>query len=367
MDMINVNSASNNIIARLRSALEGNELPQYRVVIMHDFSFDRLVHVDKFDDFMDKACRVLSQKGGLLPESYQTIQQGGCAANAATALARLGVKPYFITKTDELGIHLLNFYLKRVGVDISHVKRGGSLALMTCFEVGSDKYNIMINDGDSFGPFGFDDLDNDDLELIETADLVGVFDWCLNQKGTDLARGLFQYLEGKDIITYYDTSDPSPRKDEIPELYQSVLTRNNLTYLNLNENELKQFTLTQTAAETPESLTDLARLLKQEIHSTLSIHTETFSISVDDSVSIAPTYRVKPLRTTGAGDTWNGGNILGILLKLDPGERLLLANAIAGYYIESPTANRSNIEEIIEFIESRQNDTYTLEYKKEDR
>jgi sugar/nucleoside kinase (ribokinase family) len=365
--MIDVKKAGRNIIARLRSAQKSNELQSKKVVIIHDFSFDRLVHLDRFDDFMDKACTVLSQKGGLLPESIQTIQQGGCAANAATTLARLGVKPYFITKTNELGIHLLGFYLKKAGVDISRVKSGGTLALMTCFEVGREKYNIMINDGDSFGPFGFDDLDKDDLALMETADLVGVFDWCLNRKGTDLARGLFQYLEGKEIVTYYDTSDPSPRKAEIPELYQSVLTRDNLTYLNLNENELKQFTSVNKADDTLEGLVELAVSLKREIHATLSIHTDTFSIGVDDSVSVAPTYRVKPLRTTGAGDTWNGGNILGILLGLEPGERLLLANAIAGYYIESPAANRSNLDEIIEFIQLKNNDTYTLEYTRPGR
>ncbi|MBN2323083.1 MAG: carbohydrate kinase family protein [Spirochaetes bacterium] len=364
--MIDVKKASRNIVSRLRSAQKSGELWNKKVVIMHDFSFDRLVHLDRFEDFMEKACTVLSQKGGLLPESVQTIQQGGCAANAATTLARLGVKPYFITRTNELGVHLLRFYLERAGVDISRVKTGGSLALMTCFEVGREKYNIMINDGDSFGPFGFDDLDGEDLALMESADLVGVFDWCLNPKGTDLARGLFEHLEKKGIVTYYDTSDPSPRKAEIPELYRTVLTKGNLTYLNLNENELKQFTSADRAAETPKELVDLAVSLKQKIHAVLSIHTDTLSIGVDDSVSVAPTYRIKPLRTTGAGDTWNGGNILGILLGLEPGERLLLANAIAGYYIESPDANRSSLEEITEFIRLRENDTYALDHTKPD-
>jgi hypothetical protein len=33
----------------------------------------------------------------------------------------------------------------------------------------------MINDGDYFGSFGFDDLDSRDLGLIESADLVDGF------------------------------------------------------------------------------------------------------------------------------------------------------------------------------------------------
>jgi sugar/nucleoside kinase (ribokinase family) len=347
---MDISALSEDLIRRLQSACRTGELGRYRVVVMNDFSFDRLVHVDDFDSFMGHAATVLSRKGGLLPRSRQTIRQGGCAANTATALARLGIRTFFITKTDDLGLYLLDYYLERAGVDISHAKGGGTLALMTCLEVGTEKYNIMINDGDSFGSFGFDDLDGRDLELLESADLVGVFDWCLNGSGTDLAGRLFEHLDGTGIPTYLDTSDPAPRRDEIPELFNAVLSKPSLSYLNLNENELKQFTGAIDADDSLETIRRLAVDLKAGVPPVLSVHTSCFALSVGSTVYSVPTFRISPLRTTGAGDTWNGGNILGILLDLPPEQRLLLANAVAGAFIESPRAERPDVEGVASFI-----------------
>jgi sugar/nucleoside kinase (ribokinase family) len=363
---MDIAALTDDLVNRLLSAKRTGELGKYRVVVMNDFSFDRLVHVDDFDDFMGHAATVLSRKGGLLPRSSQTIRQGGCAANTATTLARLGISTFFITKTDDLGLYLLEYYLENAGVDISHAKRGGTLALMTCLEVGAEKYNIMINDGDSFGSFGFDDLDKDDLGLIESSDLVGVFDWCLNRRGTDLASGLFDYLDGTGIPTYLDTSDPAPRRDEIPKLFDAVLTRTSLTYLNLNENELKQYAGVIEADDSLGTLQKLALGLKSAVPSVLSVHTSCFALSVSDSVSAVPTFRVAPLRTTGAGDTWNGGNILGILLGLPPEQRLLLANAVAGAFIESPLAQRPDVGGVLSFIESHGTEVWEMEVCEDD-
>jgi sugar/nucleoside kinase (ribokinase family) len=357
-----LSKTTEDLTGRLKSARSKDELKQFRVVVMNDFSFDRLVHVDDFERFVGMAGQVLAQKGGLLPRSRQTIQQGGCAANTATTLAKLGVRTFFITRTDELGLYLLEFYLRSAGVDISHAKGGGTLALMTCLEVGEQKYNIMINDGESFGQFGFDDLDDDDLRLIESADLVGVFDWCLNRSGTDLAGRLFDHLEGSGISTYFDTSDPSPRRDEIPELYDSVLRKPSLTYLNLNENELRQFAGAPDTGDAPDRLKGLALDLKRRVPAVLSVHTACFALSVAETVSLAPTFAVHPRRTTGAGDTWNGGNILGILLGLPQEQRLLLANAAAGCFIESPEAARPDLDGIIDFIESRRDMLNSIDF-----
>lgn len=360
--MVDLLQVSQNLVTRLQQARDNNELGRYRAIIMHDFSLDHLVHLDSYEDFDRRARTILSQKGGLLPRSRQTLQQGGCAANAATTLARLGVNTYFITRIDEVGLTLLKFYLEQAGVNISRVKLGGSLALMTALEIGPEKINIMINDADSFGPFGFDDLDAGDLQLIESASLVGVFDWCLNPRGTDLAGRLFKYLEGKKIITYLDTSDPAPRKAEIPELFERVLAQPGLAYLNVNENELKQYAGSPQAPDSSSSLLNLARSLKARVPAALNVHTATFAMSVDDSSwQVIPTYQLFPLRTTGAGDSWNGGNMLGLLLNLEPVERLLLANAVAGYYIVSPVARRPNLDEIMDFVKTYQHRLRDLE------
>ncbi len=200
-------------------------------------------------------------------------------ANAATSLGKLGVPTYFITVPMRLG-HWLDRIIpgkKKAGVDVSRVKLGGRLANMTALEIGDDCINIMINDEESFAPFGYDDLDEGDFEIIDGCDLVGVFDWCLNLKGTDLAGRLFEYLQGKKITTYYDTSDPAPRKDEIPQLFEKAIAHPGLNYLNLNENELCQYSNKDVKRKTDwVELKETARTLKSRIRANLCDHTHDF-------------------------------------------------------------------------------------------
>jgi sugar/nucleoside kinase (ribokinase family) len=349
------------LLAKLKRVYYRNELGDFRVAVMHDFSFDRLVHLEDFTRFSQSAQTILSQTGGVFRENYQTIQQGGCAANTATALARLGIDTYFIARTDQLGLNLLEFYLKQVGVNISHVKLGGTLALSTALEVGPEKINIIIDDEKSFGPFGFDDLDNDDLELIGSCHMVGVFDWSANPYGTDLAGRLLDHLDGQQIPVYLDTSDPTPRATEIPDLFDRVFCHPALTYLSLNENELGQYT--GSSDTTPlVQLIRLAQILKRSTSASLCVHTATYAMHVDNYVNIMPSYELDPLRTTGAGDSWNAGDIVGHLLGLEPAERLLLANAVAGYYVVSPQGLRPNLKQVIEFVESKQGQMRPLDW-----
>ena len=354
-DYVNICNAT---VSRLQEAEKSNELKRYRTVITNDFSFDRLVYVNDFGEFEKKAEIVLSHGGGVMPDSRQSLNQGGCAANTATTLANFGIPTHFIGRTDELGFHLMKFFLEKRGVDISHVKTDCNLALMTGFEIGKNKYNIMINDGESHGGFGFDDLSREDLDLIRSADLVGIFDWTLNQKGTDLSARLLEFLEGSPCITYLDTSDPTSRKEEIPELFDSVLSRKNLNHLNLNENELMHYTETPHNLEFCAECSDLAEELHRNIAATVNVHTSRFAISAGEDVRVFPTFKVKPLRTTGAGDSWNGGNILGILLHCEPQERLVLANATAAFFVESRQGTRPSLPELADFIDTHKDNLH---------
>jgi sugar/nucleoside kinase (ribokinase family) len=230
---------------------------------------------------------------------------------------------------------------------------------MTALEVSDQKINIMINDLGSFTPFGFGDLDAADLSLIESATLVGVLDWCLNRAGTDLAAGLLDHLAARDecakVQVYFDSSDPAPRKAEVPEMVARVLMHPRLNYLGVNENELRHYAANLDAPDTPESMAALARTLNRSVTAVTSAHTAALAIQVDkgaaEEVWLMPSYDLLPKRTTGAGDTWNGGNILGILLGLEPEERLLLANAVAGFYVAAPEPERPTLEQLIGFLE----------------
>lgn len=70
-----------------------------------------------------------------------------------------------------------------------------------------------------------------------------------------------------------------------------------------------------------------------------------------DEEAVVPTFCVEPLRVTGAGDSWNSGNILGHLAGL------ALANAVAGLYISGKDGIAPTLAEVARFLESerRQN------------
>ncbi|UCD13161.1 MAG: hypothetical protein JSW60_06275, partial [Thermoplasmatales archaeon] len=67
--------------------------------------------------------------------------------------------------------------------------------------------------------------------------------------------------------------------------------------------------------------------------------------------TVIPTLRLSKIyRATGAGDTWNAGNLFAELLHFDDDERLLFANFEAGYYISSSNPIHPNLEKIVGFI-----------------
>jgi sugar/nucleoside kinase (ribokinase family) len=60
-------------------------------------------------------------------------------------------------------------------------------------------------------------------------------------------------------------------------------------------------------------------------------------------------YISKPKLTTGAGDNFNAGFVLGLLLGLDPEEALLTGMATSGFYVRNAKSPR--YQELIDFIE----------------
>ena len=131
-----------------------------KVVVMPHFCLDNLIlFKGGYESFMDSFQSIVNQGGGNISVS-QGIQVGGKAANCANALAALGIRPYLIAKTNELGYILLDYFFQENNVDISHVKRDGELALTSSIEL--DEANVMISDPGSLSEFGLGYLTQDD-------------------------------------------------------------------------------------------------------------------------------------------------------------------------------------------------------------
>jgi len=331
--------------------LDRKDISRFHAVMLPDFFVDQFVSLNSVEDTCNAVKNIASQGGGNLPGIAQRITQGGNATNTALALARLGMRAHLICRTNHFGMYLLQYFLGSGGVDLSGVKTDGNIAITTALEFDEHHTNVMIGDPGSVVDFTFDLLNDDDRELITSADLVGVTNWNLNRSGTDLACKVFELAKKHEVRTFFDTGDPSPRVRDIPDLISKVLTNPQLDVLGLNENELRCYS--NGSHKTQEELISAAMLLKKKTPARIDLHTSVFSGSFRNTGITVPAMSLSTVyRSTGAGDAWNAANVFADLLEFADDERLLFANMFAGYYISSPDAIYLTLDMLINFIKN---------------
>lgn len=335
---------------------------------MPDFFIDRFVTFPgSISEFTKAITQVAERRGGNIYGVKQMELRGGNAANTAAALAMLGAKVFPIITTNHLGFQLLEFYLGPLGVDLYHVKISDEVGLTTALELThrKERVNVMMGDLGSLQNFSPKDLTEEDFELVADADYVCVFNWASTQhNGTELAQKVFEYVkESGKGKTYYDTGDPTPNKDAIPKLLKSVLKRQLVDIFSVNENEAFQYARhidskvkgLKNRLNHLETAKQCARTLAKYISCRVDLHTSAFSGSfTQDNEVVSPAFPVSGLRSTGAGDSWNAGNMYGDAHKIPDSCRLTMANAVAAYYISSPTAQHPTLPKLIEFCQTQQ-------------
>ncbi len=356
------------IAVELLDCLKQIKPREFRVVVMPDFFLDRLVTYNgDTEEFAKTIAGIAKRKGGSLHGIKQMELRGGNAANTAAALAKLGAKVSPIINTSQLGLHLLKFYLEPLGVDLSHVKTRGDMALTTALELRKEgeRVNVMMSTLGSLPDFGINSLKKEDYEALQQADYVCVFNWtCTRRFGTELADEVFRYVkENGKGKTYYDTSDPTPNVEAISNLMNRVLLGSHIDVLSVNDNEAFWYAsqLSENAdvlrqkLKPDELAIECARTLAKHLSAQIDLHTTTFAGSFTQKKEvIVPAFKVHALRSTGAGDSWNAGNIFGDALNLPNASRLTLANAVAAYYVASPAAEHPTLPQLIKFCSKHQ-------------
>jgi sugar/nucleoside kinase (ribokinase family) len=334
------------------------------VIVMPDFFLDRLISLNyDMPHFSSLAADIAKRKGGSIDGVEQVELRGGNAINTASALAALGIQVTPIVCTNKLGLQQLKFHLEKYCIDLSHVKMVEKASLTTALELRMEngKANVMLRDLGSLEDFGPSDLSKTDNELIESADFVCLFNWAGTKRcGTALAEAIFQRTKTKGKgKTYYDTADPTPNREKIPKLMEDVLKTDNLDILSLNENEAicyasqlnPEVIKKNDAKPLGQSAMEAGRVLARHLPARVDLHTTTFSATFNEKNEIViPAFNVKAIRATGAGDSWNAGNIIGYNDGLSDESRLTLANAVAAYYISDPDGNHPTRQDLIRFF-----------------
>jgi ribokinase len=333
-------------------------------VLMPDFFLDRIVNIDCTpQDLCQKIEAVVQRKGGSLDGVPQVDLRGGNAVNVATTLAALGAKVTAIVCTSGLGRELLQYHFKTSSVDVSQAKVRANASITTALEfvTVNGKANVMIRDLGSLADFGPADLTESDYRLVEEADYVCVFNWAGTLKhGTELAQAVFRRAKAKvKAKTYLDTADPNPNSTQIPELKSKVLQSSLVDILSVNENEAVTYAslfsdevLGQRGKiEFGELALLSAQVLAKHLTARIDLHTTSFSVTVSrEGAVLAPAFKVRTVRATGAGDAWDGANIFGDANNLPADQRLVLANAAAACYLSDAEGIHPTQQKLAEFL-----------------
>ena len=340
------------------------EPKECKVAVLPDFFLDRLISLKwNPSEFSRLISDVAKRKGGSIDGISQTDLRGGNAINVASALANLGVEVTPIVCTSEYGMQRIKYQFRDIPINTSHIKVHDKASITTALEFKNknEKTNVMLRDLGALADFGPAELNESDYALIENADYTCLFNWAGTLKfGTALAQAVFgrAKMKGKGK-TYYDTADPTPNSGAISELMEKVLKSNQVDILSLNENEAVIYAslLDKTLDGKKEHLAfaelamEAARVLAKHLLARIDLHTTVFSATLKGKTETAvPTFKVKVLRATGAGDAWTAGNILGDRNGLSDECRLMLANAVSACYLSDPEGKHPTLTKLSMFL-----------------
>ncbi len=204
------------------------------------------------------------------------------------------------------------------------------------------------------------------VEMLSNTDLFANVNWSMLPNLTDLwakvADNLLPKLPKRDKLPYFfvDLADPEKREDDEIKSALNMLKRytdNFLVVLGLNKKEAYDianvFDLfdNESLEHMQVSLEDLNLALQQHLGiNCVVIHPVDRSCCVIDNefyLEMGP-YISKPKLSTGAGDNFNAGFMLGLLLGLKPDEALLTGMSTSGFYVRN--AKSPEFEELYTFM-----------------
>jgi ribokinase len=247
----------------------------------------------------------LPRRGKQVVVSDIQVHGGGCAANFAFACAKLGVdvKLFGRVGDDIFGEYVMDL-LKNGGVDVSGVKisrrTGATIALVQGVERSFISYR-----GEN-AEFSLKDFNLGEVE----GDLVHLPSFFLLEK---MQPYYSEILENIDVEKSFDTGwDPGGWKSEKIEKVRSLLPKVDLFFPNLSEAEKIM------GVKGPLSRSEEEKLALRYLDMGVKVVVITMGergciVASNGGVMRVPAYEVEAVDTTGAGDVFNAGFVVGYL------------------------------------------------------
>ena len=234
------------------------------------------------------------------------MSSGGCAANFANAISRLGLRTRFIGK---LGNDIFGKFVRKSlegddgdGIDLRVVR--GNKTGVTFALTFEDNTRSFITYPGSNRELSIDDIN---LDLIEGRYLhiASFFLQGLRENTTKIVN----YAHDKGMVTSFDTGwDPSGWSEKDTELVRNVLKDVDIFFPNLREAEA--ITNLPDREKDRDKTCDKLLDLGPEIIALKMGSSGSYIATTDEKVLIEP-FGVNVVDTTGAGDVFNAAFIFG--------------------------------------------------------
>jgi len=284
---------------------------------------------------------------------------GGAPMNTIVGTARLGASAGAITVVgnDPFGRFLLN-ELKRNGVDVSHVKIKENVRTTLAFVVNEPEtgertfifYRAPWVRGTSVDVMLPEDVD---YEYVSSAKILHVSGFALssNPSRKSILSAIIHAKESGVKVSF----DPTLRLDvwrsenAIKRVYRRILRLSEIAMFSREEAEFIFET------KEPERAADRALKYGVEIVG-IKLGEMGSLIKTRDGKSIyTPAFKVKAVDTTGAGDGWNAGLLVGLLRGWDLEKCAMVANAVGALVVTKHGAITAlpYRDELNKFLESQ--------------
>lgn len=198
--------------------------------------------------------------------------------------------------------------------------------------------------------------------ILENCDLIGFENWTMVNYMSDIWKHLLaDVLPGvkkqeKKPVLFFDLADPEKRKEEDVLEALDLIGRFReyfYTVLGLNQKEALEIAEIMGIHPACESLETAARYIYERCNlDILAVHPvkEACAVCGDEFYQVTGPYCEHPKLTTGAGDNFNAGFVMGLVYGLGINEALFMGTATSGYYVRNQKS--PGMQDIIQFLNS---------------
>ena len=321
-------------------------------------SYSRMTTIKQFGERISRAAG-LSTNIEFVPT---TVKLGGNGPIMANALVCAGVNVSYVGSLGKPNIHPVFLELTERCREVFSIAEPGHTDAL---EFNDGK--VMLGKLESLNDVNWRSMmDVMGEERIKTifahADLVAPVNWTMTPYMNEIWQNLLKVLpktEGKQKpIFFVDLADPEKRKPEDIREAMELIQKFTPYYrvaLGLNRKEASEIAsvLGLTLTDKPENveleeivtaLSDALNLWCVMVHPT----NEAGAVMEGQYAHTVGPFTSQPRLTTGAGDNFNSGFCLGLLLELSLEQSLMLGKATSGFYVRN--MHSPSFKELKEFV-----------------